>query len=281
MPNGHAPGHMLPRDCPLETITLDEELQPRAAPDDDLLESLRESLENDEVLPPIIVFDDGRRLWLADGFHRLHVHKELGLTSITCTVIPGTRDDALRYSLSANARHGKPPNDSDRRRAYHIAVAHSFVNPTDVAGVAALLHCSERWARTLTEEVRSRADAKRNAEIIRLKGEGRSNRDVARTMSIHHRTVANVTGNGEKRKSSKIRQPGPDCAGKQEVTHHLRTDHLPDPWDRVREAILAFNALPDVESLFANEPHRFDPELAREIGKGRSLDCLAAEEVYL
>jgi hypothetical protein len=53
--------------------------------------------------------------------------------------------------------------------------------------VAALLRCSGSWADKLTakarEPIRARAEAERaerDAEIFRLKGEGLSNREVAR-----------------------------------------------------------------------------------------------------
>jgi hypothetical protein len=53
------------------------------------------------------MFRVGADLLLADGFHRYHAHAALQADGIAADVVDGSREDALRFSLSANARHGK------------------------------------------------------------------------------------------------------------------------------------------------------------------------------
>jgi ParB-like chromosome segregation protein Spo0J len=177
----------------LTVLVLDEELQPRADFDEDHLEALREAIAHGEQLPPLVVFNDGEKLWLADGFHRHRVYRALGLTEAECTVIEGSRADALRYSLSANAKHGLRPNRSDLRRSYQLALKYGLLDTTSAhltAETAELLGCSDRWARELTADDRDRAQEQRDAEIARLKGEGKSTREIARETGIPRSTVA-------------------------------------------------------------------------------------------
>lgn len=247
---------------PLEQITLDAELQPRAQMDMELLEALGEALAIGEHLPPVIVFDDGNILWLSDGYHRWHSHKALEIATISCSIIGGSREDALRYALSANARHGKLPNTGDIRRAYGIAVAHGFVAATDIEGVATLLHCTQRWASTLTKDARERADAERNAEILQLKDAGNSNREISRETGIPHATVDRVVAS--ERNSSEVRQSHPDLTERQQTSLELLSDRATE-WHRVLDVLRAINTLPDVNWLFANEYREFDHAMAPEL----------------
>jgi hypothetical protein len=59
---------------PLDAITLDPELQPRAKINRAVLAEYAQLLVDGVTFPPIIVFDTGEQLLLADGFHRWHVH---------------------------------------------------------------------------------------------------------------------------------------------------------------------------------------------------------------
>lgn len=155
------------------------------------------------LAPPCILYD--QRLWLADGFHRWHAHKVLGAEAISAEVRDGSRRDALLFSLAANSAHGLQRGATDYRRAYDIACRNGLVDPTDSDGVARLLHCSGRWASDLTERARAAAKAARDAEIIRLKDEGRTHREVAREVGVAPQTVTDV----QQRRSSETGQSDP------------------------------------------------------------------------
>ena len=58
--------------------------------------------------------------WLADGFHRLAAVKKEGTGFIPVEIHPGTRRDAVLYSVGANATHGLPRTNADKRRAVLI-----------------------------------------------------------------------------------------------------------------------------------------------------------------
>ncbi len=75
--------------------------------------------ETDAKLDLVIVFYDGSEYWLADGFHRCKAYESAARREIPCKVIPGTRRDAVLYSVGANADHKAvlPRTRADKRRA--------------------------------------------------------------------------------------------------------------------------------------------------------------------
>lgn len=68
-------------------------------------------------LPPVVVYEDGSDIWLADGFHRFHAHRAAGAVEIACEVRSGTKRDAILFSAGANASHGLRRTNEDKRRA--------------------------------------------------------------------------------------------------------------------------------------------------------------------
>jgi len=98
-------------------IRIDGGTQPRVAINEATLAEYAEALDAGETLPPLTVFDDGAALWLADGFHRYHAAKRLGLGEFSAVVHGGTRRDAVLFSVGANASHGLRRTNADKRNA--------------------------------------------------------------------------------------------------------------------------------------------------------------------
>jgi ParB-like chromosome segregation protein Spo0J len=55
------------------------------------------------ALPPVVVFDTGEGLLLADGYHRVAAARRRGLETIEAEVRHGSRHDALRYAARVGA----------------------------------------------------------------------------------------------------------------------------------------------------------------------------------
>ena len=174
---------------PLDALVLEAELQPRALLDWATYEEYLYLLGDGTELPPVVAFSDGETHRVADGFHRWHAHKALGVSTINVRVMRGTHEDALRYSLRANAKHGKRREPNDYARSYEIAVRHGFVSAEDTAAVSEALQCSLRCAYDLTEPARKRIEAERDAEIAAKKAQGKSNAQIARDIGVHSTTV--------------------------------------------------------------------------------------------
>jgi len=96
--------------------------QTRVATNDDAIESYADEMERGAIFPPITVFYDGSKHWLADGFHRLLAVKRNQGEEIPAEVRPGSRTDALRYALGANATNGLYRTNGDKRNVADIAL---------------------------------------------------------------------------------------------------------------------------------------------------------------
>src|SRR4051794_25951813 len=192
---------------PLDALTLDPELQPRAQLDRPTWEDYALHLAERVVFPPVLAVRDGDTLWLADGYHRWHAHKALGVPTIEAEVRPGTRLDALRYSLTANATHGKPRTDGDYRRAYGIAVSNRLIEPTDTNGLMQLTGCSSRMAEGLTKTARDRAKAERDAAWEVEKASGKPVKEIAQDHGVSERTVRGRLSERQKAQAAQIAAP--------------------------------------------------------------------------
>jgi ParB-like chromosome segregation protein Spo0J len=111
------------RRLPLTAITLAPECQLRAASSAATVADYADALAAGAIFPPIVAFDDGERVWLADGFHRLEAHQSAGLAEIAVDLRDGTRRDAVLYAAGANATHGLRRTQADKARAIAVLLA--------------------------------------------------------------------------------------------------------------------------------------------------------------
>ena len=100
--------------------------------------------------PPCIVYQDGDKYYIADGFHRIQSKMLARLETrqeqrtIECEVRQGTIQDAITYSLGANLRHGLRPNTADKKRAillyYSLKPEHCAHSNNEVAKACGCSH---------------------------------------------------------------------------------------------------------------------------------------------
>src|SRR6476661_4358033 len=102
---------------PLDAISINGGTQSRVSLNEATVAEYAEFIRLGGDLPPVIVFEDGSSIWLADGFHRFHAHRAAGAMEIACDVRPGTKRDAILFSVGANASHGLRRTNEDKRRA--------------------------------------------------------------------------------------------------------------------------------------------------------------------
>jgi hypothetical protein len=109
-------------------------------------------------LPPVIVFYDGTKYWLADGFHRVEAKwsAELPLPQamreIECDVRSGTQRDAVKYALGANSDHGLPRTGEDIRRAIARCLDDAEWSELTNVAISKICKCSESMVRKVKTE---------------------------------------------------------------------------------------------------------------------------------
>jgi hypothetical protein len=108
------------RDIPVAALRFDPDTQPRVELDEELIAEYAEGWESGVSFPPIVVFEDGPGYWIGDGFHRSLGAKKAGRETIPADVRPGTKREAILYSVGANSEHGKRRTNEDKRRAVMI-----------------------------------------------------------------------------------------------------------------------------------------------------------------
>ncbi|MEO0988566.1 MAG: hypothetical protein AAFY20_23955 [Cyanobacteria bacterium J06639_14] len=100
-------------DVEISSIIIDDEIVGRAGGlSHQYIAELETCLEE---LPPVDVFYDGDRYWLADGNHRINAFMNAGENAIACHIHKGDRDDALLFSAGTNAEHGLRRTTADKQ----------------------------------------------------------------------------------------------------------------------------------------------------------------------
>jgi hypothetical protein len=153
----------------LSAIVSDQKAQPRSSILVDKVAEYTEDMERGDKFPPLVVFFDGAKYWLADGFHRYYASVGRGETKANCYVREGGLRDAIWYSLGANATHGMRRTNQDKQMAVakalddaewsnlsdveiakQCAVAHSFVAKVrkDLAASLGMKQSEERTYTT-------------------------------------------------------------------------------------------------------------------------------------
>jgi hypothetical protein len=106
----------------LSMITV-ADLQARAGTDPATVQDYAERMHAGETFPPVTVFHDGEKYFLADGFHRFSACQQNGCKVIEADVRPGGHKDALWHAVGANKAHGLKRSNADKRRAVSLALA--------------------------------------------------------------------------------------------------------------------------------------------------------------
>lgn len=139
----------------LSKISIDGGTQPREDINEEIVSEYADAMREGDNFPPVVVFNDGVKYWLADGFHRYHASNKLGFLEIEAEVKQGTKRDAILYSVSANSKHGLRRTNADKRKAVLTLLNDDEWSGWSNSEIARTCSVSEGLVRKLIKELES------------------------------------------------------------------------------------------------------------------------------
>ncbi|MGR3278320.1 ParB N-terminal domain-containing protein [Acaryochloris marina NIES-2412] len=132
----------------LSQIELDSDIQPRQQLNQEVITEYADAMKQGATFPPVIVFYDNSKYWLADGFHRVNAKKSIGEHKIFAEIQYGSYRDAVLYAVGVNATYGLQRNNADKRK------------------VIKKLLCDHQWCQWSNREIARRC--KVSYEMVRI-----------------------------------------------------------------------------------------------------------------
>lgn len=142
----------------LSRIRIDGGTQTRAAINADVVAEYAATMELGTELPEVVVFDDGKNLWMADGFHRYFANLQLDRKKMPAKVKNGTVRDALLYSAGCNDSHGLRRSNEDKREAVKLLLSDpEWANSSD-SWIAEKCRVSDHLVKSVRQNGSAKSD---------------------------------------------------------------------------------------------------------------------------
>ena len=173
----------------LDDIVLRDDLDPRLGERDNGL--IAQYADIFDALPPIEINQHNE---LIDGWHRVRAAERAERTEIAKIVVETDDDDDLGDKMwAANLKHGVQYTRV-QRQTQGLKLYERGLKANAIAGrVGVSMSSVYSW----TSELRERERKERDAEIVRLREEGMTTREIADEVDIDHATVARTLQNSK------------------------------------------------------------------------------------
>jgi hypothetical protein len=152
----------------LDEIDTDGGTQSRATLNQEVIASYAQKIQTGSKFPPVDVYYDGERYWLADGFHRVAAYKKLKIDfsweeKITVKIHQGTRRDAVLHSVGANDNHGLQRSNADKQRAVLTLLQDAEWGGWSNCQIARACRVDEKTVRNLRKNIAVTSDIRSDA----------------------------------------------------------------------------------------------------------------------
>ena len=166
--------------CSLDLIDRDSRTQARVSTCDDTVDEYVAALENGEEFPKVVLFWDGEKAFIGDGWQRIAAHQAVGREEINADMRDGVLRDAILYAAGANTEHGLRRSNEDKRRAVEMMLDDPVWRLWSQRKIAE--HC--RVSTWLVSEVQNSRTKPQGEGVVDerddelAEGEGQDNEDV-------------------------------------------------------------------------------------------------------
>jgi DNA-binding transcriptional regulator YhcF (GntR family) len=126
----------------ISDIRTDGGTQARASLNQDTVNEYAQQMQDGSIFPPVVVFNDGSDIWLADGFHRYFATRQNGMLEIEVEIHQGTVDDATLYAFGATARRGLSFTREDLQEIVSRMMKHAVWSTWSTRKIAEHIGCS-------------------------------------------------------------------------------------------------------------------------------------------
>lgn len=206
------------QDLPLDKITRDPRLQMRPGLNQKTVERYSELLSDGVSLPPAVIVTDGKKNWLAHGWHRDAASAKAGLGELHCEVRRGTFRDAWLIALGANQDNGLPRDDATiakvMKEAFRDEEVRGWTDRRIATACGVSYETVRRWRKKLEDAatitpvtVREGADG-RKINVSRI-GKPETNGHTGGP-TVTGLTVTTPENAGDTRGGHVLNPPGPD-----------------------------------------------------------------------
>ncbi|MEA3427653.1 MAG: ParB N-terminal domain-containing protein [Thermodesulfobacteriota bacterium] len=171
-------------------VTHNQGIYPRFEIDFDRIRLFAEQIECDVHFPPVKVVQHNGFYVLLDGCHRLEAYKQLEKPKIPVEV---WKIDQRHWRLAAarfNNISSKPLSRQELQKT--IQDAWGIDGIRDLDEIAHELNCSERYVRKILKPVRDAEKEKLKEQVVLLKEEGLSVRQIVKKTDKPHSTVHRI-----------------------------------------------------------------------------------------
>ena len=171
-------------------VTHNQGIYPRFSTDIDRIRLFSELIECGAHFPPIKVVQHDGFYVLLDGCHRLEAYKQLEKPKIPVEL---WKIDQRHWRLAAarfNNLSSKPLSRQELQKT--IRDAWEIDDLRDMNEIAHELGCSERYVRKILKPVRDTEKEKLKKEVISLREEGLSNKEIAKKTDTPRTTIRRV-----------------------------------------------------------------------------------------
>ena len=258
---------------PLSAITLDESIQCRAQLNKATVKEYAERMKAGDKFPALVVYKIEGHLLLPDGFHRYRAGEMAQLTVFPVDVRQGTRKDAVKFAIEANAVHGLARSNKDKRRAVELAL-HEFPDFSEHV-IADLCKVSQPFVgkvrrqliTVISSEPRVGRDGKRR-KMPKKKSASPPAQSAANSTGKTATTAQARTAGAVSLESNRTRASGDGFNGPEKAAHAQSDGKSKEPRDREDETEYSLDdAWCRISEFLVQEFRHCPKSMRRELGQ--------------